>query len=357
MRAAIRGLLRAMGLFFSFASAFAQDSVAPPPAPDYAMAANWAALPRQPGRTALRPTNARRGAGAPPVDVFFVHPTTFRSSRAWNQDLADSATNRWTDDSVMARQASLFNLCCRVFAPRYRQASTRAFMEMIGGGQAAYALAYSDVLAAFDFYMAHYNHGRPIILAGHSQGALHIARLLEERLARKPLQSRLVAAYPVGIGIPVGAFSAGLAGLGPCVRPDDHGCILNWNSYLEGSDVRPFIARNRAQAEAQGLSGDGLALTCINPLTFDAAKPAAPAVASRGSLPDSASTPDRLPALLAGKVAARCANGLLMVTVDPALGLAALPGGNMHYHDFALFYANVQADLARRIAAYRAGRK
>lgn len=350
MKALLLALSMIGGLLSGTASAQAEPPA--PSAPDYARGESWAVRPAQPGLASLRPAGSRRAAGAQPVDVFFVHPTTFRSTRQWNQDLADGATNRWTDESVIARQASLFRACCRVFAPRYRQASTRAFAEIGGDGQAAYALAYADVLAAFDHYLAHENRGRPIILAGHSQGALHILRLLEDRFAGKPLQSRLVAAYPVGIGIPAGAFSAGLAGLAPCTRTGEAGCVLSWNSFLEGSDVSAYMARNRAQAEARGFSGDGLALTCINPLTFDGARPEAPATASRGALPASASPLVRLPALHAAMVSARCSNGILMVSVDPALGLAPLPGGNMHYHDFALFYADVQADLARRIAAY-----
>ena len=64
--------------------------------------------------------------------------------------------------------------------------------------RAAFELAYSDVLRAFDYYLAHENHGRPFILASHSQGSLHALRLIQERLAGKPLQKQLVAAYLIG---------------------------------------------------------------------------------------------------------------------------------------------------------------
>src|SRR3546814_13240872 len=63
--------------------------------------------------------------------------------------MADAATRRWTDLSVTARQASLFDACCRRFMPRYRQASSRAFAARLGDGAKAYALAYGDVLRAF----------------------------------------------------------------------------------------------------------------------------------------------------------------------------------------------------------------
>src|SRR3546814_15517433 len=97
--------------------------------------------------------------------------------------MADAATRRWTDLSVTARQASLFDACCRRFMPRYRQASSRAFAERLGDGAKAYALAYGDVLRAFRSYVAHDNHGRPFIIAGHSQGALH--RSEERRVGKE----------------------------------------------------------------------------------------------------------------------------------------------------------------------------
>src|SRR5438874_577844 len=63
--------------------------------------------------------------------------------------------------------------------------------------QKALDCAYRDVLAAFDRFVRE-SGDRPIILAGHSQGALHLSRLLRERIAGTPLARRIVAAYVVG---------------------------------------------------------------------------------------------------------------------------------------------------------------
>ncbi|SUJ05160.1 Protein of uncharacterised function (DUF3089) [Sphingomonas paucimobilis] len=60
-------------------------------------------------------------------------------------------------------------------------------------------LAYRDVDAAFTAFLAQVDPNRPLILAGHSQGALHLSRLLTDRVAKTPaLQRRIVAAYIVG---------------------------------------------------------------------------------------------------------------------------------------------------------------
>src|SRR5665213_3822505 len=68
-----------------------------PPVPDYANRAAWGALPDVQDATDVAPPGeAIAGAGAP-VDVFFVHPTTFFSNSAWNQDIGDADTNKRTD--------------------------------------------------------------------------------------------------------------------------------------------------------------------------------------------------------------------------------------------------------------------
>ncbi len=41
----------------------------------------------------------------------------------------------------------------------------------------AFDLAYEDLKTAFENYLKHYNKGRPIIIASHSQGSLHALRL------------------------------------------------------------------------------------------------------------------------------------------------------------------------------------
>lgn len=148
------------------------DTTAHPAAPDYGQRTDWAIW--------------RGGNTSSPVDLFFIPPTTFVSQR-WNQDLSDTQTDHWTRISVANRQINAFDDCCRIYSPRYRQASSRAFGEMAGDGAKAYALAYQDVRAAFRWYIAHENHGRPFVIAAHSQGSLHALRLLEEEIDGTPL--------------------------------------------------------------------------------------------------------------------------------------------------------------------------
>lgn len=306
-----------------------------PPAPDYDAASAWIARP------------ARRAA----VDVFYIHPTTTRSTR-WNQDVAASdPAERGATDAIALRQASAFARCCDLYAPRYRQASPAAFAAMAEGGAQAFAIAYGDVERAFDHYLAH-NPGRPFILAGHSQGALHALTLLERRIAGTPLRRRLVAAYVVGIGVPLGFFGRALGDLPACAAPQDTGCVASWNAFREGSDVSAYLARQARRYTDRYGPGEGAEPLCTNPLTFDAARPAATSRASRGALLGVAG--DRAPARQAHAVAAACRGGVLFVDVSRLRRAPLLSaGGSLHNDEFALFHADLAADAARRIAAFR----
>jgi Protein of unknown function (DUF3089) len=330
-------------------------AIAPPP-PDYATAAAWSSGPFGPGPAVSVPQGATPLARNPAVDVFYVHPTTSRSRDVWNQDVADAAENRWADESVVARQASAFNHCCRVFSPRYRAATAKAFTSPVGR-DAAFALAFSDIERAFDWYLAHENKGRPFIIAGHSQGAFHMATLLERRIDGTPLQNRMVAAYIIGINLAEGDFGRRYKVAKPCARPDDTGCVLQWQAFLASSDISKAAGYSQSTFVAQYGDVPGKQSICLNPLTFDARRPAAPARRALGAVPGDPGFGLVRP-LLRGKVAARCEQGLLVVDVDPALELKPLPGGSMHYHDFGLFYADIRADAARRARAFgRHGRR
>lgn len=332
------------------APAFAEQP--PPAALDYAKRESWAAF-------------AGKGVGAAPapgavasgkderIDVFYVHPTTFRSAERWNGDPADAALNAWTDASATARQASA--VAGRLFAPRYRQASTMALFKMDGGGDKAFDLAYGDVERAFDWYLAHENKGRPFVLIGHSQGGSHVARLVERRIDGKPLQKQLVAAYAIGFNLAEGDFPLTYKTVPVCAKPDQTRCLAQWNSVLPSLDLASVAKVSEQRFVARQGDAPGKTTLCVNPLTFDLARPSADASASLGAIPGA---PDASPmrAPQKGKVAARCERGFLVTTPDPSLGLEPLPGGSLHYHDIGLFWGDIRANAALRAKTALKGR-
>ncbi len=330
------------------------DAEAHPAAPDYRLHLAWAALPGVPGPGAQVPAGAAPAADPrrARADVFYVHPTTELSAAHWNQDLAETATNDWTDTSVIARQASVFNSCCRLYAPRYRQAGPGAIGSHDGSGDKAFDLAYGDVKRAFEYYLAHDNHGRPFILAGHSQGSLHIYRLIAEMIDGKPLQRRFVAAYTPGVPVALGEFGRRFKSIGPCARPADIACIASWNGFETIGDPAAYRRGAMAKYTASYSDGDATPL-CVNPLTFDLDRPAAAAPLNDGALPGLPSH-DPLPALIPAAVGATCDVGILRIDepASAAFQLHRLPAGSLHYHEIDLFYASIRSNAALRVNAW-----
>jgi pimeloyl-ACP methyl ester carboxylesterase len=211
--------------------AFTDES--PPVAPDYGLSDSWAALPFKLDAADEVPIGSifKDEQENAEVDVFFIHPTTLiERSEEWNASLDDAEVNEFTDLGPMRHQASVFNGSCRVYAPRYRQAHIKSFFHLSEGGFEAVELAYVDVKAAFDYYLTHYNDGRPIIIAGHSQGTTHAVRLLKDYFDGKALQSQLVAAYLVGMPVKKTEFR----NISPCEKAADCGCFLSWMTFDKG---------------------------------------------------------------------------------------------------------------------------
>jgi len=337
-----------------------------PPAPDYTREDAWAALPWRLDAAdvvAERDPFGDRQASAS-VDVFYIHPTTYRDVEFWNQPLDKAATNAWTDESVIARQAAIFNACCRVFAPRYRQATAAAvYAPPERKPLAAYEFAWGDVRAAFLHYMQHWNQGRPFILVGHSQGTSHIERWFNE-FGTGAYRSQLVAAYAVGIGFTTGSLRQMGGGVPVCATPTSTGCLVSWNVFDAAGDPSMFVRGTQARHAARFGSSEGNDILCINPLTFDVSQPQATAAQNAGSLPARAGVGlaaalqagISLPATEPARIAARCEGGVLRVEGIPREGYAIvpLPGGMLHFNDFDLFYANIRANAVARSAAFKA---
>lgn len=317
----------------------AAPALAEPATPDYAQSRYWSVVESLP-LGAVPATSPRK------VDVFWIHPTTTRSPDALNHDPLDPAVLKWTEESAVQRQASAFSACCRLFAPRYRAATTKALMEP-ANREAAFALAYADVERAFDWYLAHENEGRPFIIAGHSQGGAHTASLLEKRIKGTKLQRQLVAAYIIGINLMEGDLAPRFAGVPLCSSPAQTGCFLQWNSVLAGSDTAPILKAYAAAFAGQNGGKDGGKPLCVNPVTFDSRRLLSRASEAKGAVAGDPGFGAMGP-LKAGAVAAECRDGLLLVSPSPELGLKPLPGGSMHFHDVGLFWADLSANAALR---------
>ncbi len=328
-----------------------------PPAPNYADPGAWAALPGPEHLDAadLVPPGEAVGdrQAEAEADVFYIHPTTYRGRENWNQDLSLKEWNDFTDQSVINRQAAAFNGCCRVYAPRYRQAASAALYAKDHSGDRAREVGYDDVKTAFRYYIDHFNDGRPFILAGHSQGAFYIQRLMEDVIDAAAIRPQLVAIYAIGVGFPEGVFGRQYKTIPSCERPDDTGCLISWNTFARGGDGAAAAQRNADRYEQRFKTREGSETLCINPLTFDRAKPDAAAAANGGALPGQAG-PGPLPRLKPGLVGATCSGGMLYADAptDSDFKLFVLPGGVLHFHDIDLFFKNIRDNAIVRVDAF-----
>ena len=325
--------------------------VAPPvqAGPDYSNLASWVSSPSAPEAPAkwLPDGMSAQAAGDRRAATFYVHPTTYLKSDRWNAPIDESES---LDRAILftRSQASAFNGVSEVWAPKYRQAAYGAFLLNSADAQKALDLAYSDVAAAFDNFLQRIGPSRPIIIAGHSQGALHLMRLLRDRHAA--IGKRLVAAYV--IGWPVGA-AADLPALGipACAQPSQTGCLLSWMSFGDPANPALILSNWTGTRGLAGGTRQRQGMLCVNPLT-GAQGGSAPPSANPGTLVPSADL--RTATLEPGKVGAHCDKGLLVLDGEiPPLGPFVLPGNNYHVYDYALFWGAVRQDAERRMAAWR----
>jgi hypothetical protein len=316
--------------------------------PDYTEASGWLA---RPGATD-DPTAWLPDAVSPDTQgdaaVFYIHPTTYLERDRWNAPLDDVGDTAFRTNLFLQSQASAFNGAGEIWAPKYRQAAYGAFLLKSDDAQKALDLGYGDVAAAFDQFVREAG-DRPIILAGHSQGALHLERLLREKIAGKAIAKRIVAAYVVGWPISTASDLPSL-GLSACGSPNQTGCILSWMSF--GQPANPDLIL-KDWTKTKGLTGgerrqaDVLCVNPINGMLDGAARPKD----NPGTLVPSADL--RSGGLQPGIVGAHCDKGLLILDgAIPSLGPFALPGNNYHVYDYALFWSAIRADATRRLAAW-----
>lgn len=314
----------------------------------YDRADMWLARPDIPGNPALwTPAGYRPRKEAGGAAIFFIHPTSYLSDDHWNAPLGNKEAN---DRAALflRGQASAFNGAGEIWAPRYRQATFGSFLTDAADAQRALNLAYGDIQAAFGAFLRQIGDERPIILAGHSQGALHLTHLLKDKVAGTPLAARVVAAYVVGWPVSRENDLAAM-GLPECTRADQRGCLLSWETFAEPADPSLVLDTYDRSRGFDGQPRRGSRLVCTNPLT-GTADAQAPAAGNQGTLfPASDLGSARIEA---GRVPARCGGrGLLLIGAGPDVGPYVLPGNNYHVYDYSLFWANVRADVARRLAA------
>jgi pimeloyl-ACP methyl ester carboxylesterase len=250
---------------------------APLPPADYSKPANWVCWPgampnacdidltttvvKADGTMTTEPFKADPKA---PIDCFYVYPTVSTDPGA----LANLAVET-AERSVVKQQFARFGASCRLYAPVYRQFTLTALAAMMSGhplpmpGGVRPLTTYADVKDAWDYYLAHANHGRGVVLIGHSQGSGLLTQLIAKDIEGKPAQSRIVSAILMGtsLSVPAGADVGGDFKITPlCHSATQLGCVIAYASFRETSPPPANSRFGRPRTPAPGMVA-----ACVNP--------------------------------------------------------------------------------------------
>ncbi|HEY6308403.1 MAG TPA: DUF3089 domain-containing protein [Candidatus Angelobacter sp.] len=246
------------------------QSAAPAAKNDYSNGDNWLCRPGRQDACAIDLTTTivaadgklKREAWAAnpkaPIDCFYVYPTV-SSEPTGNSGMVPGPAEK----GVIAAQFARFASQCRPYAPMYRQITLTALRAMLAGTPipADRALAYNDVLDAWNYYLEHDNQGRGVVLIGHSQGSGVLTQLIKSEIDGKPVQSRIVSALLLGTSLPVpkgkdvgGAFQH----MPLCHSATQTGCIITYASFRA-------TAPPPANSRFGKVQGEGMVSGCTNP--------------------------------------------------------------------------------------------
>jgi hypothetical protein len=353
---------------------------------DYARADNWLCLP---GHNAACDVNedatviAASGATtvekfapakAPPIDCFYVYPTVSR-----DPGLVATMKAQAAELGVVAAQFARFAQVCRPFAPLYRQFTLTALVARMSGkplaGTVDPKLGYNDVVDAWNYYLAHYNQGRGVVLIGHSQGSSVLIPLIKNEIEGKPVQNQLVSAILMGsrLQVPAGKDVGGDFSAVPlCHKSSQTGCAI---AYATFRATAPPTATTLFGKSA----GPGLEAACVNPAALGGGSGAAHAYFNtRSAIVDASSQVDWVKGKtiatpfvsVPGLVTAECKKNevgtYLAITVhgDPGSARTAdVPGDvvaggqvraewGLHLVDASLFMGNLVTIVRDQAAAY-----
>ncbi|HEY4940775.1 MAG TPA: DUF3089 domain-containing protein [Rhizomicrobium sp.] len=366
----------------------AADAPAPAAKNDYSKADNWLCLPgnedacsANQDATIVAANGTLKAEKFKPaknaaVDCFYIYPTVSRD-RGANSDMNPGPEEM----GVIAQQFARFGGVCTAYAPLYRQFTLTALAARMAGQPVAAPadplMAYHDVVDAWNYYLEHYNHGRGIVLIGHSQGSGMLTQLIKNEIDGKPVQKQLIVAILGGtrLGVPAGKDVGGDFQHVPlCHSATAPGCVIAFASFR--STVPPPANTLFGKVQTPGWEA-----ACVNPAALGGGSGtvhsyltahASFIVAAAAPLPPWATgktieTPFvSVPGMLTSECARNDNGTYLSITVhgdpkdarvddikgDVVIGGAVVPNWGLHLIDMNLFMGNFMDIVKSETKAY-----
>lgn len=309
----------------------AQEETAPQettqPALDYGVPDNWAYFEEEKKRE---------------VDVFLICPTVDTRSETNSFDLNDKLKGNFI--YALDLERGIFEETGRLFSPYYRQMSINAYTLPESEREKAKEIAYSDVSAAFRWYLDNENDGRGIILTGFSQGGEMCLELMKEYYGgesaeAQALREQLVAVYSIGWMV-TEEMTEAYPQIVPASGETDTGTVICFD--CEDGSVSETI-----------IIPAGMKALSINPLNWKTDGTPADRSLNHGAVFEAGGEP--VPALCGATIGEK---GELIVTdvtaADYPPVLDIFPDGAYHLYDYMFFFTNLKENVAMRTAVWSA---
>jgi hypothetical protein len=308
---------------------------------DYSQPAHWLAVAPSPNKQ---------------VDVFYIYPTAYSKAAPSDPNFCaiDNPTMMKGAQTAFSRQATAFEPSANLYAPYYRQVDAMYQLALSAAQQDENIRREPlvDVTAAFEYYLQNYNHGRPFILAAHSQGSAVLRDLLSGYLKDHPdVYKRMIAAYVVGQSI-TSEYLAQNPHLKFATGPDDTGVIVSWNTEA------PVVDGTNPVTMPGGIA--------INPITWTTGEATATAEKNLGSIqldpqtgaPELDANGQMMRVMGVADARVDKKRGVVVCsTVDPAKYASGFPKGVYHTFDYPFYFFDIRANAANRIEHYLAANK
>jgi hypothetical protein len=294
---------------------------------DYAKSSNWLSLP---------------SGGEKEVDVFYLYPTVWARTNDTDPIFSplDNEDMRKGAERAFSAQASAFATVGNIYAPFYRQIDAAYGLSLSPEKlkEQLLSIPVLDAIAAFDYYLQHYNKGKPFILAGHSQGSDVLLFLLSSYMKDHPtVYSRMIAAYCIGCSVteeylrdnPHLCFAQG---------PDDLNVIVSYNTEALKTGGENPVVRPGSLA--------------INPISWTRSEVREPKSENLGSaFLDQEGKLLFVPSFADAQVDAQ--RGVLLCTtvegkLPTSVSSSLFPLGVYHCFDYPLYYLNIRENAEHR---------
>lgn len=278
------------------------------------------------------------------VDVIYFYPTAY-----FSPDITQCAISDIDDEGMVSKAMGfvnsnclVFDESCNIYAPLYRQSDV-SYASSLDDSKFSSFMNFTssqDPTDAIDYYFKNLNHGKPFMLAGHSQGSATLMKLLENYFSEHTeYLERMIAAYSIGFSVtndflishPYLKFSEGAF---------DTGVIVSWNTEGPGNkDANNFVVEKGAIS--------------INPLNWKRDDTYAPISENLGSYINGEAINGVADAQL------DLERGVVVVTAEEAKKYVMAPQfqsifGPESYHnqDYGFFQENLKKNVKDRIKSY-----